>query len=96
MALQGQGLDPSERIFVELRSKNDETKNKAATELRDLITLLSRGASCHLSPIADMLTLLKNGLPNASVPFTIGSPAASAASLSKPPIPATKSEEFSP
>ncbi|KAK5278839.1 phosphatidylinositol kinase-related protein kinase tor1, partial [Exophiala xenobiotica] len=42
MALQGQGHDPSERIFVELRSKNDEVKNKAASELRDLITLLSR------------------------------------------------------
>ncbi|EXJ80982.1 FKBP12-rapamycin complex-associated protein [Capronia epimyces CBS 606.96] len=42
MALQGQGPDPSERIFVELRSKNDEIKNKAATELRDLITLVSR------------------------------------------------------
>jgi len=43
MSAQGQGPDPSERIFVELRSKNDEVKNKAASELRDLITLLSRG-----------------------------------------------------
>ncbi|EXJ69012.1 FKBP12-rapamycin complex-associated protein [Cladophialophora psammophila CBS 110553] len=39
---QGPGPDPSERIFVDLRSKNDEVKNKAAAELRDLITLLSR------------------------------------------------------
>lgn len=43
MASQGPGPDPSERIFVELRSKNDEVKNKAASELRELITLLSRG-----------------------------------------------------
>lgn len=43
MALQAQAPDPSERIFVELRSKNDEIKSKAATELRELITLLSRG-----------------------------------------------------
>lgn len=50
MALQGQGPDPSERIFVELRSKNEEIKNKAATELRDLITLLSRGESRSLHP----------------------------------------------
>lgn len=46
MALQAQAPDPSERIFVELRSKNDETKNKAATELKELITLLSRGNFC--------------------------------------------------
>ncbi|KIW48583.1 uncharacterized protein PV06_01155 [Exophiala oligosperma] len=42
MASQGPGPDPSERIFIELRSKNDEVKNKAASELRELITLLSR------------------------------------------------------
>ncbi|EXJ58070.1 FKBP12-rapamycin complex-associated protein [Cladophialophora yegresii CBS 114405] len=42
MAQQGPGPDPSERIFTDLRSKNDEVKNKAAAELRDLITLLSR------------------------------------------------------
>lgn len=45
MASQGPGPDPSERIFIELRSKNDEVKNKAASELRELITLLSRGMS---------------------------------------------------
>lgn len=50
MALQAQAPDPSERIFVELRSKNDEIKNKAATELRDLITLLSRGSFYAESP----------------------------------------------
>ena len=43
MALQGPGPDPSERIFNDLRNKNDEVKSKAAAELRDLITLLSRG-----------------------------------------------------
>lgn len=43
MATIVQGPDPSERLFLELRSKNDEVKNKAATELRDLVTLLSRG-----------------------------------------------------
>jgi hypothetical protein len=48
MAQQGPGPDPSERIFTDLRSKNDEVKNKAAAELRDLITLLSRGQSCCL------------------------------------------------
>lgn len=43
MAAPGTGLDPSERIFTELRSRNDEVKHRAANELRDLVTLLSRG-----------------------------------------------------
>ena len=43
MAATGAGLDPSERIFVELRSKNNEVKQRAANELRDLVSLLSRG-----------------------------------------------------
>jgi hypothetical protein len=55
MALQGQGPDPSERIFVELRSKNDEVKNKAASELRDLITLLSRGKASIFVGLDKML-----------------------------------------
>jgi len=53
MALQAQAPDPSERIFVELRSKNDEIKNKAANELKELITLLSRG-SLHPSVLATL------------------------------------------
>jgi len=43
MATQATGLDPSERIFSELRSKNDDVKHRAANDLRDLVTLLSRG-----------------------------------------------------
>lgn len=43
MALQGQGADVSERIFAELRSKSFETKSRAANDLRDLVTLYSRG-----------------------------------------------------
>lgn len=43
MASQTPGIDPSERIFQELRSKNDEVKHRAANELRDLVNLLSRG-----------------------------------------------------
>ena len=79
MALQGQGPDPSERIFVELRSKNDEIKNKAATELRDLITLLSRGENFAISTIS-LLTSGQNGLPNDSVHSTTESLIASATS----------------
>lgn len=48
MTTQTQGLDPSERIFLELRSKNDEVKQRAANELRDLVTLLSRGKKYEL------------------------------------------------
>ena len=50
MATSAAGLDPSERIFLELRSKNDEVKQRAANDLRDLVNLLSRGisaAECH-------------------------------------------------
>jgi hypothetical protein len=43
MALQGQGADLTERIFAELRSKNLETKGRAASELSNLIVLYSRG-----------------------------------------------------
>ena len=43
MAQQSQGTDPSDRIFLDLRSKNEDTKDRAAGELRDLVTLLSRG-----------------------------------------------------
>ncbi|KAK5939777.1 phosphatidylinositol kinase- protein kinase tor1 [Knufia obscura] len=42
MASQATGLDPSERIFSELRSKNDAVKKRAAKELQELVTLLSR------------------------------------------------------
>lgn len=43
MASQTPGLEASERIFQDLRSKNDDVKNRAANELRDLVALLSRG-----------------------------------------------------
>ena len=75
MALQGQGPDPSERIFNDLRSKNEEVKNKAAVELRDLITLLSRGQT-FVVDLGRLLTLPKNGLPNASASSTTKSQAA--------------------
>lgn len=42
MNSQTTGLDPSERIFLDLRSKNDEVKHRAAHDLRDLVGLLSR------------------------------------------------------
>jgi len=71
MALQGQGPDPSERIFVELRSKNEEVKNKAAIELRDLITLLSRGDSVPFIITPQRLTTEQNGSRNGLVPSMI-------------------------
>lgn len=43
MAQQSQGSDPSDRIFTDLRSKNEDIKARAASDLRDLVTLLSRG-----------------------------------------------------
>jgi hypothetical protein len=43
MAQQSQGPDPSDRIFQDLRNKNEEVKYRAAGELRDLMSLLSRG-----------------------------------------------------
>jgi hypothetical protein len=57
MAVQGQGPDPSDRIFIDLSSKNDEIKNKAATELRDLITLLSRGETAKISDGRSLMCL---------------------------------------
>lgn len=48
MASQAPGLDPSERIFHDLRSKNDEVKQRAANDLRDLVALLSRGMDFFL------------------------------------------------
>ena len=48
MALQSQGVDQSERIFAELRSKNSETKARAASELRDYIVVCSRGEGVYL------------------------------------------------
>jgi hypothetical protein len=45
MALQGPGVDLSERILSELRSKNIEVKSRAANELRDLVILNARGQS---------------------------------------------------
>lgn len=84
MAVQGQGPDPSERIFTELRSKNDEVKNKAATELRDLITLLSRGKGIQDASRTDYeLMACQNGPLSGSVHFTTGLPSASATSSSK-------------
>ena len=94
MALQGPGPDPSERIFGDLRSKNEEVKSKAAAELRDLITLLSRGQINFLGT-HNVLTLAKNGPPSASASSTTKSPTASATSLSRLPRPATKWEESS-
>jgi hypothetical protein len=95
MALQGQGHDPSERIFVELRSKNDDVKNKAASELRDLITLLSRGKTSTLVDLGQMLTARQNGHLNASVHSTTESRIGSATSSFKHPTQATKLAESS-
>lgn len=96
MALQGQGPDPSERIFVELRSKNDEVKNKAASELRDLITLLSRGKASILVELDRMLIAPQNGHLNASVHSTTESRTESVTSSFKHPTQATKLAESSP
>lgn len=43
MASQTPGLEVSERIFQDLRSKHDDVKHRAANELRELVALLSRG-----------------------------------------------------
>lgn len=91
MTLQGQGPDPSERILADLRSKNDEVKYKAAGELRDLITLLSRG-TLNCSDARGLLTLVQNGLPSASAPSTTKLPTASLPLSSRHPMPATKWE----
>jgi hypothetical protein len=89
MALQGPGSDPSERIFNDLRSKNDEVKNKAAIELRDLITLLSRGEHARfVRPVcADRA---QNGRPNDSPPSTTKLRTASATTSSRRLTRATK------
>lgn len=55
MASQPAGLDPSERIFQDLRSKHDEVKHRAANELRDLVALLSRGINT-MTPAKCLLT----------------------------------------
>lgn len=57
MAAPVPGPDPSERIFVELRSRNEEVKLKAAVELRELVTLLSRGMTVRndLVAVADFV-----------------------------------------
>ncbi len=89
MSQQGPGSDPSERIFIDLRSKNDEVKNKAAAELRDLITLLSRGQYGY-SYVGYKLTPAQNGPQKDSVPSTTESPPALATSLSRHPTRATK------
>jgi hypothetical protein len=49
MAQQIQGPDPSDKIFADLRSKNEEAKHRAAGELRDLMSLLSRGMLSQIS-----------------------------------------------
>jgi hypothetical protein len=43
MALQGPAADVSERIFNDLRSKHQDVKYRAANELKDLVTVYSRG-----------------------------------------------------
>jgi hypothetical protein len=43
MSQQLLGSDPRDLIFKELRNKNEVVKSKAADDLRDLITHLSRG-----------------------------------------------------
>lgn len=70
MAVQGVG-DPSERIFAELRSKNDETRQRAANDLKELVNLLSRGRlHYHFhQPWTD--TIEQNGRPSDSAASTI-------------------------
>jgi hypothetical protein len=43
MALQIQILDPTRRLFEELKSKNEDARTRASNELRDTLNSLSRG-----------------------------------------------------
>lgn len=56
MALQGQAADVSERIFNELRSKQQDVKYRAANELKDLVTVYSRGQHGAPSALESLLT----------------------------------------
>ena len=89
MALQGQGTDVSERIFTELRSKNLEVKTRAARDLRDLVTLYSRG-NCSLCKRLQTLTRRQNGRPRDSTYSTTASLPASQASSSNLKTPVTR------
>ena len=72
MAVQGVG-DPSERIFAELRNKNDEVRQRAANELRDLVNLLSRGRLQRNMKQNKTDIVDQNGRPNDSAAFTTDS-----------------------
>jgi hypothetical protein len=43
MAQAGQGTDALQRIFTELKSRNEDSRFRAATELRELVATLHRG-----------------------------------------------------
>jgi hypothetical protein len=43
MAQVGQGTDALQRIFTELKSRNEDSRFRAATELRELVATLHRG-----------------------------------------------------
>ncbi len=50
MALQAQGADLTERIFAELCSKHGDVRSRAANELKDLVTVYSRGMEVAAEP----------------------------------------------
>lgn len=43
MAQQVQNLDPTRRLFEELKSKNEDVRTRASNELRETLNSLSRG-----------------------------------------------------
>lgn len=50
MAQSGPGFDISQRLFAELRSRNEETRVKASYELRDTVVTCYRG---KIGPLLD-------------------------------------------
>lgn len=75
MAAQAPGPDPSERIFTELRSRNDEVKQRAAHELKDLVNLLSRGENLAIIDQKLDTDNFQNGHLNGSAHSTTSSQA---------------------
>lgn len=45
MAQAAPGTDATQRIFHDLKSKNEETRSRASYELRDSVTAVSRGSA---------------------------------------------------
>lgn len=82
MAQAGPVTDVVQRLFAELKSKNEETRVKASFELYDNVLTVSRGTSPHLMCQCDsgsQMTFFLNqtGLPRSSSSSTMLSASAS-------------------